>query len=73
MAVSGAGSGGSSGVTSTTTGSAGGSGSGSGTGKISPEGKAFESMLAQGLMSDLDMQKKIFDPLKEALDESKDE
>ena len=49
------------------------SSAGAGAGKISPEGKAFVSMLSQGLIDDGEMQKRIFDPVKEAIDEGSDE
>ncbi|MCJ8510171.1 hypothetical protein MUU53_19960 [Rhizobium lemnae] len=44
-----------------------------GTGKISPDGKAFTSMLINGLLENEDLQKKIFDPLNEAIEEGKGE
>lgn len=42
-------------------------------GKISPDGKAFTSMMIQGLMDNAELQRKIFDPVKEAVDEGKEE
>lgn len=46
---------------------------GGGTNKIDPEGSAFESFFANTLFSNLMSQKQIFDPVKDAIDEGKDE
>ena len=44
-----------------------------GAGKVSPDGKAFTSMMMQGMMENAELQRKLFDPVKEAVDEGKDE
>ena len=46
---------------------------GAGAGKISPDGKAFTSMMMQGMMENAELQRKLFDPVKEAVDEGKEE